>query len=680
VLSVSYENAWNFHDQLPLHSMPPLLRAAFVTAEDKRFQWHRGVDWRARAHALVQNLRARRAVRGASTITEQAARILHPRSRTLPSRWLEGIEATRLEARFSKGEILEFYMNQVPYANRVRGVVQAARHYFDRDLDTLNVREALTLAVLVRSPSALDPRRAREALDERVEQLARRMLRSGRLDADEFARATRSAVQLREPGLSADAPHFVTYLRPRSPQAGGAIRTFIDPSLQTHVASVLERQLQRLAAHGASDGAVLVLDHETDEVLAWVNAGDYFGDAPGSQIDAVVTPRQPGSTLKPFLYALALERGWTAATLIDDEPFARPVGSGLHAFRNYSRRYHGPIRLREALGNSLNVPAVRTAQSLTPAELHRSLRSLGFSSLDRHPEVYGEGLALGNGEVTLLELVTAYSALARGGVLRPPRLAEGTARRTGRRVYSPDVASLIADILADPGARALEFGGSLLDLPVQTAVKTGTSNDYRDAWALGFDHRFTVGVWVGNLDRREMERITGAVGPAVVLRSVFNRLGRGVTPRPLPLSRRLGRHAICRRTGSRPTPHCPRIEEWFRPDRAPLRNCALHGPHVDRRTARAGEVALTRPTPGLQLALDPRIPDALEAFTFEIDPERTPLETLWFVDQQLVGVTGPGVRGFAWHLARGSHTVLAQVRYSDADSPRPTPEVAFHVR
>jgi penicillin-binding protein 1C len=218
-------------------------------------------------------------------------------------------------------------------------------------------------------------------------------------------------------------------------------------------------------------------------------------------MDAVLIPRQPGSALKPFLYALALERGWTAATLIEDSPLSAPVGAGLHPYHNYSRKYYGPVRLRAALGNSLNTPALRTLRHIGTDRFLARLRRLGFESLRQHPDYYGDGLALGNGEVTLYELVRAYTVLANRGRRLPLRvtMAPGADDRSApSQVFPDDTTSLIGDILSDPGARSLEFGhGGMLRMPVQTAVKTGTSNDYRDAWALGYNSRFTGGIWMG---------------------------------------------------------------------------------------------------------------------------------------------------------------------------------------
>lgn len=684
-LSMTYDNAFNVHDTVHLSDVPPLLRDALIQSEDRRFYDHRGVDWPARVAAALQNVREGRAVRGASTISEQVARMITPRPRSIWSRWLEGFEARRLERRFGKSAMLEFYLNQVPYGERRRGVAQAARGYFARDLSTLDPKELLALVVVVRSPARFDPRRPGSPIEGAIASLARRLHAQGLIDAEQLRQVGRTPLVVARSELDTAAPHFVQFVRRRAGPGAVDLRSTLDATLQRRVQALLEHQIARLASRDTGDGAALVVDHARDEVLAWVNAGEYSATRAGSQIDAVLAARQPGSTLKPFLYAMALDRGYTAATLIDDAPFGEAVGHGVHHYRNYSRTFHGPLRLREALGNSLNLPAVRVAHDLTPKAFQAGLRELGFASLDASPEFYGDGLALGNGEVTLYELVQAYAGLARGGSWRALRvlLEPAEPRPAARRVFSAESASLVADILSDPEARRPEFGaGGLLELPAQTAVKTGTSTDHRDAWAVGFSHRHTVGVWMGNLDRREMNGVSGSSGPALVMRAIFAELARGTESRSLPLARTLRRVPICRATGAAPGPECPVVEEWFREADLPLGTCPLHGRPATQAVHRVAgdEPRLIRPTPGLHLALDPRIPDELEAFPLEIDSGTLPEEVQWFVDGALAGTTGRGERRFPWRVARGEHEVQARVRLEGRESAVDTSAVSFLVK
>ncbi|MCI0526147.1 MAG: hypothetical protein L0Y56_01655, partial [Nitrospira sp.] len=504
----------------------------------------------------------------------------------------------------------------------------------------------------------------------------------------------------------------------------GQLHTNLDASLQKHAQQILGSRLEDLRYKQVTNGAILVVDHHSDEVLAWVNGSGVSADVKGSQIDAVITPRQPGSTLKPFLYAMALEKGWTAATLVEDSPLTQPVGLGLHILHNYSRQYYGSLRLREALGNSLNIPAIRTIEFVGKRKFLERLHSLGFHSLSQSQNHYGEGLALGNGEVTLFELVQAYATLARYGVFRPLVMLTDPIIPTesSRRVYSEEVSSLTADILSDPQARELEFGsGGLLRFPAQTAVKTGTSTDYRDAWAIGFSHRYTIGVWMGNLNRQSMNQVSGSIGPALILRAIFAELNRHEESQPLYRSPRLASIKICRISGQLASPNCPTLLEWFELQTAPVQLCPLHQTLSQETKGEAGDdhnfghliistrsqaepknektgrsydqtpmevteddnyksLHLLQPPPGLQLALDPRIPDELEAFPFLLPEGFGIVKVDWIVDGHMIGSTSKGENQFLWPVSRGIHKVQANMWLEDQTHPVETPEVEFVVK
>ena len=681
-LTITYQNDWNLHDIRPLHRIPELLQKIFILSEDKRFYEHQGPDWRARFHAVWQDLRAFRIVRGASTMTEQVVRMIYPRPRTFWSRWVEGFDALRLQQYFSKADILEFYLNQVPYANQRRGVVQAARYYFDRDLETLNIKEMMALAILVRSPSRLDLKRGTESVERLTRHLARRLLQHQVIATTDYDALAQLPLQLKESELSLNATHFVNYLYAAQPidslQQQGQLHTTLDTRLQGLVQNILDQRLAGLKNQNVSNGAVLVIDHTTGEILAWVNAGSLASGVSHSHIDAVMTARQPGSALKPFLYALALEKGWTAATLINDTPLAEAVGTGIHSYRNYSRQYYGAVRLRDALGNSLNIPAIRTIQFVGIEDFLERLRQLGMHSLDAHPDFYGDGLALGNGGVTLFELVQAYTTLANQGKFRPLRTLRNARPATEQGVFSPEIASIIGDILSDPDARRLEFGqGTLLRLPVQTAVKTGTSTNYRDAWAMGFNHHYTVGVWLGNLDDQAMSQVSGATGAALILRSVFAELNRFEETRPLYLSPQLTQHRICRVTGEQTDGHCPSYDELFIAGTEPTQE-------LIKAASAETSLYLRQPNQGLQLAMDPRIPDDHEAFKLVLsDMPLAEDDTIeWVVDDQVIGTTSAKVRHYLWYLSRGAHVAQARVqqKVNLSESALTTPAIEFYVK
>ncbi|MBT8341854.1 MAG: transglycosylase domain-containing protein, partial [Desulfatitalea sp.] len=612
-ITITYQNQWNLHDVVALHDMPLLLQRAIVHSEDRRFFDHHGVDWLARLNACRQNVMAMAAARGASTITEQVVRMLHPRPRTLWSRWLEGFEASRLEKKHGKADILEWYLNQVPYAAQRRGVKQAARYYFGRDLDTLSVKEALALVVMVRAPAYFNPHKNSSALERQVARLARRMRRSGVLSEAQWAAVTRDSLRPVPASAPVDVRHFARFVAEQVQGVSATIPTTLDIGLQRTAQRILDQRLRRLHQRQVDNGALLVVDLQANAVRAWVVGNSSQPGAAGVDFDAVRTLRQPGSTLKPFVYALAMCRDWTPATLIDDAPLNEAVGLGLHTYHNYSRIHYGPISLREALGSSLNVPAIKAVRHVGAEALLDLLHDVGIRHLDQHPHIYGDGLALGNGAVTLFELVQAYAVLARRGRFLPLHVTvDPIGCPAGHQVLSREVASLMGHILSDPDARRLEFSDAgLLNLPIQTAVKTGTSSGYRDAWAVGYDDGHAVGVWMGNLNNRPMDQITGAAGPALVMRAVFAELNRHRDTAPLYFSRRLETRAVCLDNGLLADGRCAARQEWFVPGHLPRPNAA----------AAAEPLQISRPTSGLQLAMDPRLPDDREAFEFKLNQE-----------------------------------------------------------
>lgn len=432
----------------------------------------------------------------------------------------------------------------------------------------------------------------------------------------------------------------------------------------------MDQRLASLKDRGARNAAALVVDHSSNEIIAWVVAGansaEKHQQVAGYQIDAVTRPRQPGSALKPFLYSLALSRGWTAATEMDDSPYSAAIGSGVHRFKNYSNSYYGKISLREALGNSLNIPALQAIRYVGSENYLRVLHQLGFSSLTRSHDFYDEGLALGNGEVSLFELVQGYCTLANRGVFRPLIfLSNDSHKAISQQVFSAEVSSLIGNILSDPWARHLEFGNnSILNLPVQTAVKTGTSSDYHDAWAAGYNYRFSVGVWMGNLDRRPMDGVTGSLGPALALRSVFAELNNYKITQPLYLSPKLIRRDICRVEDS---PNCRMRSEYFigEPTQTPSASKPL-------------PPGFMIPTPGLKVAYDPRIPAELQKLEFKISHIEVGDEITWILNNQKLAITSSD--HLLWPLLRGNYQLRAEIYQARSGKNIYLPVVGFLVR
>ncbi len=643
-LNVSLDPQRQPQGAVRLDSIPPVLQAAVIEAEDKRFFEHHGIDWRAWIRALVSNIRAGRIVSGASTISEQTARLLHGRRRGVWSRWLSVWEALSLEKSLSKEEILEWYLNNIPYAGQRRGIGEAAAYYFNRELSTLSQHELIALAVLIRAPERLARPSNRTKLLSHIYNLAGRLKSKGVLSD----LTPEAVLDFRQAPLPIRAGHFVQYLKQLPQEDRHANdRTTLDGDLQIAVQKRVRELLHRFSKHHIRHAAVLVTDNHNHEVLAWVNDRDFGVGTQGDQIDAVLMTRQPGSTLKPFVYAAALDKGWTAATIIQDTPLARSVGIGLHRYKNYSRTFHGPVRLRMALGSSLNVPAVRAAEFLGAEQVLGTLHGFGFHSLQEGSDFYGEGLALGNGEVSLLELVNGYRALARGGMFAPASVRISAHSEQARRAISPEAATIIGSILSDPYARTLEFGrGGILQFPNQTAIKTGTSSGYRDLWALGYSAQYTVGVWMGNLDRTPTRGLTSTQAPALLLRSIFATLERTWGSDLLPTWGETEWRAVSISEDGQET-----YQEIFKTQPMSILS--------DQQSAL---VSVTIPSHRMIVTRDPRAPRTAQKLKSTLSSIEGVRSVTWSVDNRVPVVVEHPPFGADLPLEVGEHAVTARIR------------------
>jgi penicillin-binding protein 1C len=563
-------------------------------SEDRRFYQHSGVDLAAIVRALGQNAREVRLVSGASTITQQLVKLLdgrgEPRPRSLAVKLRESARAQNLEETLDKRDILEAYLNRLGYGHGLTGPAAAAQGYFGVEPTELSWAEAAFLAVLPRAPTYLDPYRYPERVERRQRALLEALRAEGLLADADYARATAERVTVRPLARAWHAPHFVESLRAEGRLGGGAVtRTTIELDLQRDVQGLVRSHTDTLRSAGADNAATIVVDNASGEVLAYVASAD-FGDAEHSgQIDMVRSPRQPGSTLKPFVYAAAFARGHDAAEMLADVPTRFGQQSGAYAPGNFDGVFRGPVSAREALAGSLNVPAVRLASELPDGALLTELRALGLRSLDRDPGYYGLALALGSGEVTLRELATAYAVLARGGRGLELRtvVAEASELGTpadGSALLAPSVAALVTETLSDPWARVRGLGSrGPFDLDFPVAVKTGTSSGYRDSWAVGYTRERTVAVWVGNADGRPTHALTGGAGAGPLFVDAMRRAMREVRSRgPLWDAELLVARPICPLSGKPVGPACPAavtrsfLRERASAERATEERCTLH--------------------------------------------------------------------------------------------------------
>ncbi len=527
-------------DYAPLESIPSTLIDATIAAEDKRFWLHNGVDFSAIARAVWDASRLGYPTSGASTITQQLVKICStPRARNVRTKVIEIMSARKVEILHSKEWILENYLNRLPYGNMRNGCRAAAQGYFDKPLKELSIAESAFLAGLPNKPTRFNPYTNFRGAKARQLWILDRMWEDGYITEGDVARARHEKLVIVPRGSSFRAPHAVDLMVALHGDAlpAGHVASTLNLDLQAVVERAIDEHLRLISSQRQTSpylhAAVVVIENESGAVRVLTGSRDY--ESPhGGQINGAWTPRSPGSALKPFTYLLALEQGMPASTIVPDTPMEFATRTGVYRPVNYDRTFAGPVRLREALGNSLNLPAVRVLRDLGgPEVLCETLERLGLSTLTESPEHYGLGLTIGGAEVRLLELTNAYACLARLGVWKPFRLfPEGSPVLAGqeipsaRRLFRRETCYLIADMLSDPAARARSFGW---DSPIQVrgfraAVKTGTSSDYRDAWAVGFTPDYTVGVWVGNFDNAPLDRFSGAAGAGPIFRTVMEAL------------------------------------------------------------------------------------------------------------------------------------------------------------
>ncbi len=547
-------------EPVKLADAPPDLIACLLAAEDRRFFTHGGVDYLATGRAVRDAAVSGHFSSGASTITQQLVKISSPPApRGIGTKLREMLLARRVEMTWSKERILEEYLNRVDFGGLCRGVGAAAEHYFGKPVRDLSLAECAWLAGLPQSPtrhSRRDPEGTRRH-DWVLERWAA-LHPAGKERAD-AARAERLA--FRYAGETETAGHVIASV---TQQAAGTLCTTIDLPLQEKSEEILVSELSRLSSRNVQQGAVVVLDNATAEILVMLGSADWSGAA--GQINGALTPRSAGSTLKPFTCGLALERGWSPASVLEDVPSSYPGPAGaMIEVVNYDHRYRGPVPLREALACSLNVPAVRLLNMTGgPPVLHDALCRAGFTTLGENAARYGLGLTIGNAEITLLDLAGAFSALARAGEVRAPVLCTGTpGSPPALPLFSGATCWLLADILSDPAARSAQFGsGGPLRLPFRCAVKTGTSSDFRDNWCVGFTPEFTVAVWIGNFDGTPMQGVSGASGAAPVFHRIMAELHERKPPTWFARPDNIITARIDSRTGRLPAPGAP--TQWLR--------------------------------------------------------------------------------------------------------------------
>ncbi len=713
----------------PLDRVPARVAAAAVAIEDRRFALHPGVDPLAVARALRQNLASGRRVSGASTIAMQVARLQRPGERSYLRKAVEAATALAMTLRHGREGVLRHYLRIVPYGHRIHGIAYAARRYLDKPVEDLSWAEVAYLSAIPQSPARMDPYdpRGRARTIERGRTILARLAERGELTPVELAAALDEIETLALPWRAARPVEALHPLLGLAARVGEARRleaprliTTLDLDLQREAERLAERALADSGGRGSANAAVMIVERAGWRVAAALGSAGYFDLERAGAIDYLRVPRSSGSTLKPFLYALALDRGALEPQRVLDD-----LGPGPGGVVNSDGRFLGPLLPRAALANSRNVPAVALLAEVGLDPFYAALGALGLHRYGGPAARYGLGLALGSLPVTLEELVGAYTALAGDGVPRAPVWLQGEVARAGERFVSTDTARLVTHFLADPQARLPTFPRlGATEYPIPVAVKTGTSSRYRDAWTVAWSERWLVGAWVGHPDQRPLTGSTGYRVAARLVAELFGRLERGrldgLEAAPFPAPRGYRAERLCAVTGRRAGVACDRVTlEWVRADE-PLAECTAHRRlAVDRRTgapataatpatalearvyvdlparyagwlARQGgaplDAALARakrdaeahadsataidvisPEPGVRLMFDPEAPRERNTLALRALVEPPVGQLVWYVDgRPFATVEAPYTA--RWPLAPGEHWIEARAPFVAARS------------
>jgi penicillin-binding protein 1C len=609
--------------QMPvkLNEMGEWLPRMTIALEDHRFYEHAGIDWRSTAAACMRNLQIGRVVSGGSTITQQLVKLAcHRRRRSWLGKLYEAILALKLERRWSKDHILAEYLNRCSFGNRRLGPEAAARAYFGKPARDLTLPEAIFLSGLPQAPSRLNPWRYPDLAQRKFARSAERLAQLGVITQAQRRWLAQSPVVARRFDPPRLAPHFVDAIRSQHPGLRGKVRTTLDLDLQGRAERMLRVHLDALNRGDITEAALVILDNATGAVRAMVGSAHYEM----SQINGAIRSRSCGSTLKPFVYLEAIDRRiLTAASLLPDTPDAIRGEYSDYDPQNFNHHYLGPVRVREALACSLNVPAIVALSRVGARSSFYKLRKWGFNFPENLDE-YGAGFILGNAEIRLIDLAAAYAGLARGGLAMPAKLVASEYYPI-TRIVSVEATDIITDILCDNQARGKSFGtNSPLAFEERVAAKTGTSSGFRDAWTVGFDKEHTVAVWAGNFDGRPMRDTLSVRSAAPLWSTVMHDLLKNDHP-VNPPSAHLARCQICVATGLLPSPFsAAKMSELFLAGTEPTKDSAswfsaegkllLPGEY-------AGWCSGRDNTLGAAVVPEPRIVNPLPNSTFEIDPE-----------------------------------------------------------
>ncbi len=565
-----------------LDEVSECLKTAVIAVEDRYFYYHPGINPWALIRALYLNVKHKRIISGGSTITMQVARMMEHRKRTLLSKTVEMIRALKLELFYSKDEILQFYFNLAPYGSNLEGVEAACYYYFQRSPAEISLAQAALLATIPNSPQQFDPERFPQRVKKKRDQILRYLWKRKVISNEEYVRAVMEEVAIGNPGMPFGAPHFTDLVHRGYPKKA-RIHTTLDKGIQGKCEKILRKHLGKWRSMGVTNGAVVVIENKTNSLRAMVGSHDFFDQSSRGQVNGAASPRSPGSTLKPLLYAYGLDQGLiTPAAVLYDVP----VNYAGYVAENYDGKYHGVVTVEEALVKSLNVPAIGLLAQIGVGDFIAFLQRGGFSTIDPSEVSYGLSLILGGCDVKLTELANLYSTLANGGRYRPIRYCADEPAEAEKRVLSDGASYIITELLAEVQRPDLPTYWEFSPGRPKVAWKTGTSYGHRDAWSIGYSKGFTVGVWAGNFDGRSAPELVGAQVAGPILFDVLNAISGKDEWRWFEEPFSVSTRQVCARSGMVPEHNCDHtVEELYLPGISPNCKCKIHKSfYVDAKT------------------------------------------------------------------------------------------------
>lgn len=538
----------------------------FIKSEDKRFYYHFGIDLLALCRSIMVNIKNKKVISGASTISMQLSRMISPQKKNILGKLLEIINAIRIETKLNKKEILLLYLNSLPFGFNVRGVESGAKFFFGKSYNNLNPAEVLILSLIPRNPSKYNPLNKQNKGN--ILKTAKKIKENIKLNISD-SDINNAIDNAKSYNYEYYAPHFVNYIKKFIKTSNKSIiKSSLDLSLNEFAQNRLKEYINKYSNKRLTNGAIIVFDNYTGEILVYIGSKDFFDKNNSGEIDGVQVYNQAGSTLKPFLYALAIEKyNFLPSDILPDIP-SFFGGEEVYIPKNFNNRFNGPTRLRVALGSSLNIPAVYTVVKIGVKNFVSQLIDLDFESIKNSKKEYGSGIAVGNAEVSLFEIARAFSIFMRmGEKIKLTYLKEDKREfKHGEKIFSDYTYFIITDILSDVKARSVGFGiTNLFNLPFQAIFKTGTSNQFNNIWAFGSTTDYTVGVWMGNFSGETVIGISGSELPAKLCIEILDILSKKRKPYKLPVPKDIVQEVICPLSGKKIGANCPgSVYEYFK--------------------------------------------------------------------------------------------------------------------